>query len=185
MTTARKNKGEINYLIDLSCYNLLIFFNDFDGFYFSGCSSHVHRFGFSGKIPYRLPHPLSIFVLNQEKLPRCHLSQLETRIQRSANDVCYYHSNPVVEKTRWSKFDSYFFWGEVPKPTLGGRAVLCIHKESGVNPWSNKQKNYAANLLQTVDCARLSSKSGVILLKILEYLVFLLSIDLSNVWWKN
>ena len=123
---------------------------------------------------------MSIFVLNQEKLPRCHLSQLETRIQRSANDVCYYHSNPVVEKTRWSKFDSYFFWGEVPKPTLGGRAVLCIHKESGVNPWSNKQKNYAANLLQTVDCARLSSKSGVMLLKILEYLVFLLSIDLSQ-----
>ena len=127
MTTARKNKGEINYLIDLSCYNLLMFFNDFDGFYFSGCSSHVHRFGFSGKIPYRLPHPLSIFVLNQEKLPRCHLSQLETRIQCSANDVCYYHSNPVVEKTRWSKFDSYFFGGECKKPTLKGKAVLYPH----------------------------------------------------------
>ena len=105
MVGGSKHKGEINYQIDfvIICW---FFFNDFVGFYFSGCSSHVHRFGFSGKIPYRLPHPVSIFVLNQKELPRRHLSQLETRIQRSANDVCYYHGNPVVEKTRWSKFDS-------------------------------------------------------------------------------
>ena len=140
MVGASKNKGEINYQIDvvIICWFFLTIL-----------------------LVSIFQAALRMFI-DLDFLGRFHIDYLTlcrflSSIKKNYRDVTYHnwrHAFNVAQMmfatitaTQWWKklgevslIVTFFLWGGVPKPTLGGRAVLYIHKESGVNPRSNKHK---------------------------------------------
>ena len=72
--------------------------NELEPTFFPGVTPDVHRPGLSRAVPHRLHGPVPLVGLRQEELPRRHLSQLASRLQRRADDVRCDNQYSVVEK---------------------------------------------------------------------------------------